>query len=237
MIQIYLLLATMLLQATSLQANTSIHQKKKLPITEYIRGRAESASHKQSRFILTGGPCVGKTTTLLHLQRKGWPGIREAATDIILESFSKGVAKPWEAPEFGTYIVKLQEKRQQEAAHSEAAIVFFDRSPIDTLSYALMREHEEVGETILHIVQEIIDSQFYEKKVFLIEALESYRPDEVRSESCEERLYIEQELEKNYRALGFEVIRIPAAAIEQRVQWIADIVKEEVKQHLIKLKH
>src|SRR2546422_132941 len=48
-------------------------------------------------FVLTGGPCAGKSTLLAELERRGYPVIGEAATEGILEG---KLHPPLDPPQF-----------------------------------------------------------------------------------------------------------------------------------------
>lgn len=173
----------------------------------------------QTRYIITGGPGVGKTTIINHLKSLGENAIYEAATDIIRQEQAKGNLAPWTNPSFEENIIDLQEKRQMEAAAAKTKRVFFDRSPIDTLTYRLMSEHK-VTKKIKNAVVDILKNRFYNKTVFLIEHLHFYKKDEIRHETAEEALKIQNKLKEIYTKLGFRVVLIPSAPVEARVQRI-----------------
>lgn len=63
-------------------------------ITNYINIKSSSSEQIQRRYIVTGGPGVGKTTIINFLEAQGYAVIHEAATDIIEAEKSCGVAEP-----------------------------------------------------------------------------------------------------------------------------------------------
>lgn len=85
--------------------------------------------------ILTGAPGAGKTAVLRLFETLGYPGVEEAATDVIALAGAFGQEAPWRDPAFIDKIVTLQRRRQDAArATANAGLVLFDRSPVCTLA-------------------------------------------------------------------------------------------------------
>ena len=173
-----------------------------------------------TRYILTGGPGTGKTEIIKYLSKQ-FETIREAATDIILQEQSDGFMKPWLQLDFDEKIALLQKRRQLEIESKKAQNVFCDRSPFDVLTYCLYHKTEPTQQ-IKAVVQETLSSGFYSHIVFLIEDLGTIVQDHIRPESLEESRQIEQHIDKNYKALGFTVVRIPALSVAERAKMILD---------------
>ena len=64
------------------------------------------------RYVLTGAPGCGKTTTLEALGQRGHAVVAEAATDVIAAQQVLGVNAPWELPGFVDRVVDLQRERR-----------------------------------------------------------------------------------------------------------------------------
>ncbi|MES2274119.1 MAG: AAA family ATPase [Chlamydiota bacterium] len=192
------------------------------PICRYITPK--SLEHFPKRYVITGGPGVGKTTLIKHLQKMGFGVVCEAATDLIEQDLRAGISAPWAKRDFAERVALLQEARQKEIADMRSKGVFFDRSPVDAITYDIMANFEPAGE-IVRILQEALDANFYNKTVFLIEDLGFCSQTEVRAETLEEAKKIERLLERNYRALGFEIVRIPACSVDERVEKIIAVTK------------
>lgn len=188
-------------------------------ITDYIERRLFSSEAVQKRYIITGGPGVGKTSLIKYLEGQGEAVIHEAATDIIKSEIDKGVSEPWSKVGFREKVIALQEQRQLQAAAKKVDRVFCDRSPIDTLTFCLVLQAEPTIE-LKRAVQKIIDEGFYQRVVFLIENLGFCEQNEVRCENQEASLIIHEKLKENYKSLGFDVISIPACSVEERVNMI-----------------
>ena len=86
------------------------------------------------RYVLTGAPGCGKTTTLDALRRRGYAVETEAATDVIAAHQALGVVAPWERPDFVDRVVDLQ--RERRLIGSTAEVQFLNRSPLCSLALA-----------------------------------------------------------------------------------------------------
>lgn len=192
-----------------------------------ITNNKDTPIEKSARYIITGGPGAGKTTLLRALQEKGEAVIAEAATDVITRELEWGVSEPWVKEGFREKIIALQEERQQAALALKSNRVFFDRSPIDTLSYCL-RFQAQPTEILQGSVQQILDTSYYDKIVFLVKNLGDCQSTEVRCEGQEESLLMESILETNYRERGFNVIFVEAGTVEERVNFIINTLNKKV---------
>lgn len=94
-------------------------------------------------------------------------------------------------------------------------LVFLDRAIPDTRAY----------DTLYGISQnELLDDVLGEcqyKKVFILEQLE-YAEDEVRIETKEQQYNLHRLLEEAYQKLNFEITKVPALPIEERVHFILE---------------
>lgn len=97
------------------------------------------------------------------------------------------------------------------AAKREASkpLAFFDRGHLDGISYILLQNHT-LYQYVVDCVQAVIDTQ--------------YGP--ARTESLEESLQKARCLEQNYRAMGYEIIHIPAGPVEERTLLIIDYIRQ-----------
>jgi predicted ATPase len=199
-------------------------QKAPAPILKYLKAAAPKKSH---RVIVTGGPGVGKTSIIRHLQTLGHVVVEEAATDVIRKALACGIEKPWDRhhkADFNDEILDLQYERNQALPTNE--LVFFDRSMIDTLTYALIpRSGTASLANMVRKLQGVLDDHFYHHTVFFIDNLKTICNDEIRHENLEELHLIEKHLEQNYQALGYKVIHIPPDSIENRTKKILSLLQ------------
>jgi len=168
--------------------------------------------------VITGGPGVGKTSIIRYLKEKGYHVVGEAATDVIRRSLEKGISMPWDKEfksDFNDEILELQYKRQNKTP--DRGLVFFDRSMIDTFTYALIPMGGTKSlEAMARRVQSVLDQQFYNQTVFFIDNLNGCEKNEIRHENLDQLHMIERHLEQSYRALGYNVVHITRDTIENR---------------------
>src|SRR5688500_7995552 len=89
--------------------------------------------HKPNFFVLTGGPGVGKTTLVRHLQAMGERVVEETARAVIREQLETGGdAVPWlDNDRFVTETAR-RDVGIFDAMAGEARRVFFDRGIMDS---------------------------------------------------------------------------------------------------------
>lgn len=188
-----------------------------LPILHHLRGATSSAEFKH-RFVITGGPGVGKTSIIKSLIALGYDVVHEAATDVIRGALDSGIEQPWATlPDFNDQILRTQNAREKAVEHLK--LVFLDRSMIDTITYALIpMSGTESLKIMAQTVQAAIDAHFYQTTVFFIDNLNGCVNDEIRHENMDELRRIEGHLERNYSALGYRVVHIKPDTVENRTK-------------------
>lgn len=165
-------------------------------------------------YVLTGGPCAGKTTLIREFEADGIPVVHESARVIIEKGFAEGKTLEEiraDAVAFGTAIIALDTENL--SRHPGTEKVFFDRSVIDNIAYHRILGFEPSAE-LLAVAERASFS-----KVFLLDLLD-YRLDEARNETPEEAARIHEALEVAYREYGVSVVRVPVLPIPERVEFI-----------------
>ncbi len=177
------------------------------------------------RFVLTGAPGAGKTSTLRVLHAMGHAVVAEAATDINAEAMAAGDPQPWMAPDFIDRIVRLRRLRQLERSEP---VQVFDRSPVCT--YALAAFLERPVTPLLQAELELAGA-LYEREVFFFENLGFCEPTTVRRMSFEDALRFEAIHEEVYTRFGYRLIRIPPAPPEDRAAMIDTHIRLALHLH------
>ena len=162
------------------------------------------------KYVLTGGPCSGKTTLLSELKKRGYNIVEESARDIIRKH--NGI---------------LPEERQRRIAKSQLEIelslpdntYFLDRSIIDTIAYSLF-----------HNVTPPCFPDFQLKarynKIFLLERL-SFKNDGERIEKSEEEaIKVHEKIVEAYQMFGYVLIPVPIMHVEQRADFILSKIND-----------
>ena len=165
------------------------------------------------KYVLTGGASVGKTTIINMLAAKGYSIVPEAADDIIRAENLKphrGVLGVGDTYLFQQFVAERQ-LQIEEAAHGE--IMFLDRGMGDGYAYCKFK-----GVAVPSLVMENSRNRY--DKVFLLDSLDIYEYDGVRSGSLEEAKKIQPFIEEAYIFFGYTPIHVPAMKPEERVEFI-----------------
>jgi predicted ATPase len=172
------------------------------------------------QFILTGAPGAGKTVVLRQLEVMGHAVVEEAATDVIALAQAKGVAEPHLDPAFIDAIASLQERRRRRAF--PPPMVFHDRSPICTLALAQYLGFP-VSDVLARALRTIDQEKFYARRVFFVRNLGFIVNTGARRISFEDTLRFERVHEDVYRELGYELVFVETAGVEDRARRIVDL--------------
>ncbi len=176
-------------------------------------------TYKTKPFVLTGGPGVGKTMTAIGLELKGYFVIPEVAESYIKLQQHLGDKYPWEDKNFEAIVLRYQ--LQKESVLKElrnVGPVFIDRGNLDALAY-----YQYYDRPISPLMKQVIACHEKTKiynKIFLLEQLGGEKTTEIRKENSFESKSLELLQEKNYRDFGYEVIRIPALPLAERVKLV-----------------
>ena len=186
------------------------------------------------KYILTGGPCSGKTTLVKRLGDEGYTVVPEAARHIIEDEQRReerdreyqGIL-PWNGlEEFQFLVIGRQLALEKKAEkRTPSGIHILDRSNIDQIAYA-----ELGGIDISHIVQPAIQSANY-NKVFFLEQV-PYQQDDQRAEDEEKGKIIHKKIYEVYENQGLEITVIPLISegeggIEKRVEMILGEIRRD----------
>ena len=165
------------------------------------------------RYVLTGGPCAGKTTVLEILKKRGFSVVPEAARDMIVKNTANGGdVLPWKnLQKFQDTTVWIQFWR--ELFSKPYGILFLDRGIVDPVGYCA------VFTANVPKITRWFGRNRYEK-IFLLDLLPDYMADESRKEDREMAKLIHEELRKGYISYGYEVIQVPFLTPEERVEFI-----------------
>jgi len=166
------------------------------------------------KYVITGGPGIGKTTVIELLASMDYEIVPETARIIIEEQklLQEGVF-PWDNLEKFQEIVASRQIEQEEKINRFP--VFLDRSIIDGHGYA-QNGRVKTPDQVLDLARGRYD------KVFILEPLSSYETDSVRFEDIGEAKQIHDSIIKAYEEFGYEPIYVPVLPPEERVRFILD---------------
>lgn len=167
------------------------------------------------KYVITGGPCSGKTEIIKALAERGF-AVLEESSRIVMETH--GIL-PWDNQElFCERFLRTQISRESGLIGD---IVFLDRSLIDQIAYA------EIADCRLSpSLYADIEAAKYDRVVFFCEMIPQYCTDSQRRETPDQAMAVHKKLAEVYSRLGFQVIpvplfsKIPEESVKLRVDFI-----------------
>lgn len=169
-------------------------------------------SKESKKYVLTGGPFTGKTTVLDILRQRGYPVVPESARIVIEEEQAKASeVLPWK--DLSRFQEQVVVKQMQLELDASGEHVFLDRGLLDSYAYS------KVGNVIAPIHAHH-DAHLRYAKVFILELLPKYIPDEIRKETLEYRALIHRALGDAYQEFGYVPIVVPVLPPAGRVEFI-----------------
>jgi predicted ATPase len=170
-------------------------------------------------YVITGGPCSGKTTIINLLRKKGHKIQEETARLYFLSQMKLGFtneqirANP-QTLQDNIVSFQIEKESRLNVGHK----VFLDRALPDCLAYYNFLK--------LQIPQRVADNLKKPpyKQVFFLEGL-PFKKDKIRNESPETSIVIENHLWKAYIELGYKPIKVPLMRKEERVDFILSITQ------------
>jgi len=170
-------------------------------------------------YVITGAPSSGKTTLVRELEKLGCRVVHEVARAYIEMQIQQGRTLQEiraDKRSFENWI--LHTKISIEAELPKDNVIIFDRAIPDSIAY-----FEAAGLDSKEAIEKSPRNRY--KKVFLLNRL-PYQVDHVRIEDNQIAIDLDQGIEQSYRMLGYDVIRINAMPVEDRVK----VVLQEIEK-------
>lgn len=164
-------------------------------------------------YVLTGGPCAGKTTTINELARRGHPVLAEPARLIIDERLAAGHTIEEIVGDDDWLPSVVRRAHGQESLVPADELFFFDRALPDSLAYYRIanREVDDYFRAAL--------AQTRYRKVFLLDLVD-YRTDEARTETPEEAMIVHGQIREAYVDQGYDIVEVPVMPVAERADFI-----------------
>jgi len=175
---------------------------------------------KCRKYIITGGPGMGKTSLIDALRAEGYPVFDELARQIIKEEQEKQSNNlPW--IDYNGFSNLIFERMQRQFHKTEEhTISFYDRGIPDILGYLRWKGLPEPG-----FYKEAIQEYGYHTTVFVTPPWQDiYATDDERKESFEESKDLYDNLTAVYREMNFKLVELPKVSVADRL----DIILKEL---------
>jgi len=163
-----------------------------------------------SKYVLTGGPGVGKTTLLAALGASGYPLVPEAATQVIAEEQQQlRSVLPW--TDFLGFQCRVYLRQFALETSVAGDVIFCDRSFVDAFAYC--SEQGVALPAALH-------PPWRYDGVFLLAPLPTYEQTAVRVEDSVRALRLHDLIGRAYAACGYTPVVVPVCSVAERVDFL-----------------
>jgi predicted ATPase len=174
---------------------------------------------RNSRFVVTGGPGAGKTTTLDALAMRGYRYVPDSARAIIKHRKEAGLSPRPALEQFGREMLEADIAWYRETpVHRDP--VFFDRGVCDALGFLFLRGAISEADAAARI------KEFpYNETVFVLPPWEEiYGVDTERDQSFMEAVAVCDSVRRWYARWGYRLVEVPEGSVESRVDFILGFV-------------
>ncbi len=188
------------------------------------KNKALARTDFHRKFIITGPPRCGKSSTVEYLEYLQYPIVEEHARRIIKEQEENGGDMvPWNLERFLEFQLEIVNGYlKSEEAVSSFGTTFLDRGSPDGVEYCL-----EKGFDPPTPLKDALRGRNY-RGVFVLDPL-PYKPDEVRKETPEQARRLHEGLINLYSRLGFDPVVVPVntdLSLEESIRDRAHLILE-----------
>lgn len=164
------------------------------------------------KYVITGGPGIGKSTLIEIFAGLKYTTVPEAARTIIEEEKMKdSEILPWKNLE--RFQERVAEEQIRQESLIEDKIAFLDRGIIDGYAYC------KIGNITPPKIIEDESRNRYEK-VFVLEPLNTYELDGIRHENQTDAMKVHNSIIDSYINFGYEPILVPVLTPKERAIFI-----------------
>ena len=176
----------------------------------------------QQKVVITGGPSTGKTTVINALIEMGYSCMEEVSRQVTKKAQEEGVAQLFlkDPLLFSELLLKGRVKQYKKAKKQDDKLIFFDRGIPDVHAYM-----NYLGVKYPDKYLKKSEKYRYDRILLMPPWEHIYITDTERYESFEQSLAIYNHLKRTYEALDYEVVEIPIASVDERIDFILKTVK------------
>jgi predicted ATPase len=178
-----------------------------------------------NKYVITGGPGVGKTSVVDALARRGCLVVPEAARMVIEEEQEKHRRdNSYEPIVPTTHLAEFQHLCMDRILQLESRVdqdCFLDRCLVDNIAYAKTGKVPSPQSIYRHI------NRAGYTKVFFLQQLGMYVKDDVRKEDPQFASRVHWSIYDTYVTMGYPMMVVPAVPVEERVRLILANLTED----------
>lgn len=173
-------------------------------------------------FVVTGGPGSGKSSLIDALTWRGFRAMPEAGRAIIRDQIEiGGSALPWADRAMFAELMLGWELRSWHEALAMEGPVLMDRGIPDVVGYLTL-----CGLPVPAHIEAAAKLHPYNKRVFLAPYWDAiFTQDTERKQDRQEAEATGRVMAKTYARLGYQLIALPLAGIEERADFVVDCLK------------
>ena len=170
--------------------------------------------------VITGASCSGKTTLIKLLADKGFQTVPEAGRIFFERELAKGRTIDEIRNDPAVFTPQIYDiMLEHESGLRTAEINFLDRALPDGFAF-----YRLAGLNPNEILQDCFRNRY--ASVFLLNRL-PYQRDGVRVADDQTAEYLESWILRDYRDLGYRVIRVPVLSPDERLEFVLKKINEQ----------
>ncbi|SRR5579862_103827 len=164
-------------------------------------------------FVLTGGPCSGKTSTIIELQKLGYSVAQEAARQHMSAELARGIPiEKVRADPIGLQLKILAVQSDTERKLERKSLTFLDSGVFDPIAYTKV-----LGGDSAPLIARYSGMRY--RRAFMLDLL-PMKQDAIRTESFQDARRIRSALIEIYRAMKIPITRVPKMPSYERARFI-----------------
>lgn len=174
------------------------------------------------KIVITGGPGTGKTSIINELKRLGHVCLDEISREITLKARQDGIDQLFLTQPllFSELLLEGREEQYAQANTLSKDFVFLDRGIPDVVAYM-----DYIGDTYPKKFVTSCKNHVYDMAFILEPWQEIFVSDSERYENFDQAVKIHHHLLNTYERFNYTLMDVPFDTIENRAQFILNVVK------------
>jgi predicted ATPase len=165
--------------------------------------------------VITGAPSCGKTTLIDQLAGEGFQTVPETAHEYLEKEKASGrTLQDIFKDRFELQRIFIEIQSNIEGKLESEEMIFLDRALPDSLTFNRL-----VGIDPNELLPDCFHNRY--KSIYILDPL-PYDKDGVRDEDAANVDFLDEWLERDYRSLGYQVLRVPVLPPPERLAYVLE---------------